>query len=61
MFEILKNEVFKAMAEFNLQLANCHDIYRLEHILDGFAIKIAGLFGQAALLVEELEDVQSDD
>lgn len=56
MFEALLQQVKRAQAEYDFELARCDDPYRLAHILCQFKLRLTMLEGEARQMVKELED-----
>jgi hypothetical protein len=57
-FETLIAKTRRVKAEFEVNLARCHDVYRLAHLLDMHHHEIGHLCDQADELVRELERCQ---
>jgi hypothetical protein len=54
-FEILIANLRRIKAEMDFDLARCHDVYRLAHLLDMHHREIGKLSDEADELVRELE------
>jgi hypothetical protein len=56
-FEELKDQVWQAQAEYGIELARCHDVYRLCHLCKQLSMKMDMFRQEAAWMVREIEDV----
>jgi hypothetical protein len=58
-FDTLIAKARRVKAEFCDNLARCHDVYRLAHLLDMHHHEIGHLVDLADELVRELEEIQN--
>lgn len=59
MFNLLKSNIHRRLAQFDWQFANCSDIYRLEHILNELSQDMNNFYSDAQKMVKELEDIDN--
>lgn len=56
-FDTLKNKIYRKKAEFDYNLAHCHDVYRLAHLMNIHIRELDILKADADEMVSELERI----
>jgi hypothetical protein len=57
-FEDLIRKVRQTMADMEVRVAYCHDVYRLSHVLHSFDDQIVELQCEADTMLQEVENTQ---